>query len=406
MRIGKWLFSNICLVLFLSSVQWRPSQVICEEQNTLSHPESLVPFFERLRLLEKDSLQQVHVLHIGDSHVQGNYFPNKIRRLFYADFGLGSKGLVFPFQVAGTNTPVEISSHSRHKWEVRKNTQPLFSAQMGICGRTIGNNGHSSSLTIRIPNAFPEYRFDEVSVFYTQINKSSYFKLTDSLGQSLQRVSRNETCGAVIDTYHIPSLAQQIGLKCASYSRFQGECDLHGLYFYNSQRKGVTYNVAGVNGSQFRHWAAARWLPSQSTVLQPDLIIVSLGANDASDRLLTTDEFVSHLCHLVENLQKANPHAVFLLTTPADAYFRKKQVNKQVDAIRQAMLLFAEKKKIACWDLYGVMGGENSILTWQKEGLASADLLHFTKAGYELQGELFYKAFISNYTHYVTHRSH
>jgi lysophospholipase L1-like esterase len=108
---------------------------------------------------------------------------------------------------------------------------------------------------------------------------------------------------------------------------------------------------------------------------------------------------------LVSELKKSNPNTCILLTTPPDSYFKKKYVNKQVDRIRHAILLYCEKQEIACYDLYSAMGGENSIVSWQQQGLAATDLVHFTKSGYQLQGEMFYESFIKAYTTYATNRS-
>ena len=401
----KWLLSSfltICMVLgSVPLYAWDQ----CEETNMILHAEHLNPVFECLHVLENEGNGNVNILHIGDSHIQGNYLTDKIRRLFYADFGQGSRGLVFPFQVAGTNSPVDIISASRFKWDTRKNTQPLYCGQIGICGRILGNRSPFSSLRITISAAFSDFAFDEVTIFYSQVNKSGHFLITDINRNPLTRTSRKYENGFVADKYKSSSALTEIVLHCNSLPNLQGSSFLQGIYLKSSKRNGVTYNVSGVNGSQYRNWAASKVLSAQSTYLQPQLIIISLGTNDANDPSLTTDQFTDYLDKLVKNLRKANPEASFLLTTPSDSFYKQLYPNQQVDRIRQAILLYSERNQLACWDLYAVMGGQNSILEWQKEGLASRDLIHFTKEGYLLQGELFYKAFINHYTSYVTHRS-
>ena len=47
------------------------------------------------------------------------------------------------------------------------------------------------------------------------------------------------------------------------------------------------------------------------------------------------------------------------------------------------------------------MGGLNSILVWQRFGLAKRDRIHFTGKGYLLQGDLFFNAFLKSYDHYI-----
>ncbi len=59
--------------------------------------------------------------------------------------------------------------------------------------------------------------------------------------------------------------------------------------------------------------------------------------------------------------------------------------------MRSGICLKAEKN-YAVWNLFEVMGGKNGMKRWYKANLAGKDRIHFTKAGYTLQGELLYEA--------------
>ena len=61
------------------------------------------------------------------------------------------------------------------------------------------------------------------------------------------------------------------------------------------------------------------------------------------------------------------------------------------------MLNLSKEYNAAYWDLFGVMGGLNSIRLWEYEGLAKRDKVHFTPAGYVLQADLLFKAFRESY---------
>ena len=396
-----WLsFSLLLCMLVFFAWKSRNKEQVVKEENIILHVAHLNPVFDSLRLLEKDSSRTFNVLHIGDSHVQGNYFTDKIRSLMYADFGLGSKGLAFPFQVAKTNTMAEIRSSSQQTWEARRNTQALFTTQLGVTGRAIVNTVPNASFKIRIPAMYSDYHFNEATVFYTPITKSCKLVLKDSSQNILMKVSSIKEKGFICESFSHKNAIHQVTLQLSQPGNFI----FHGLILRNSKRGGITYHVAGVNGSQYRNWSASNILAKQSAYLKPDLIIISLGTNDANDLALTTDEFTKQVHDLVSSLKKENPGACFILTTPPDSWYKKRYVNKQVDRIRHAILLYAEEHHIACWDLYAAMGGENSIVTWNKQGLAASDLVHFSKAGYELHGELFYESFIKHYTSYVSDR--
>ncbi|GAB1450118.1 hypothetical protein MASR2M47_01740 [Draconibacterium sp.] len=51
--------------------------------------------------------------------------------------------------------------------------------------------------------------------------------------------------------------------------------------------------------------------------------------------------------------------------------------------------------------MYEVMGGLNSVVLWEKNGLAQRDKIHFTREGYLLLGDLFFNALMNNFEKYV-----
>ena len=61
----------------------------------------------------------------------------------------------------------------------------------------------------------------------------------------------------------------------------------------------------------------------------------------------------------------------------------------------------AEKRDIAVWDFYNIMGGLNAISLWYYSGLTARDKLHFNKNGYLLQGDLLFNAFVKSYDKFI-----
>ena len=48
--------------------------------------------------------------------------------------------------------------------------------------------------------------------------------------------------------------------------------------------------------------------------------------------------------------------------------------------------------------MYEAMGGENSMITWVKEGMAAADYVHFSPKGTKLISEVFYQCLHNDLT--------
>ncbi len=397
MKKYRYRFASfIVIVLMMLSITGRTEQPVSVVKGMLYHPEYLNPVFDSLRILELNKSKSFAILHIGDSHIQGNHITNQIQAMFCEDFGTGSKGLVFPFQVAKTNTMAEIRSSSTSEWEIRRNTQEYFAANLGISGREIVNLDDTASFQLRVISAASDYYFDEAIVFYRPMSDSSEIGATNESLEKLKRTIECKENGFVATTYKSEKELNKINLTAFGPSSF------HGLSLNNTTKGGITYHVAGVNGARYSSWAKSNVLALEASYLNPQLIILSLGTNDAQGKNIDLKAFTQQMDQLVNNLKRCNPKACLLLTTPPDSYYRSRYVNKEIGKVRQEIIRYAEENKIACWDLYAAMGGERSISQWRKKGLASADMVHFTKEGYKLQGELFYKSFIKQYRNHVS----
>jgi len=70
-----------------------------------------------------------------------------------------------------------------------------------------------------------------------------------------------------------------------------------------------------------------------------------------------------------------------------------------IPKIKEAQKAAALEAGCAYWDLFEVMGGANSILTWTKKGLASHDG-HFSSKGQKLIGKELFNALMVEYNQY------
>ncbi|MDB9990791.1 hypothetical protein OAD79_05075, partial [Flavobacteriales bacterium] len=91
-----------------------------------------------------------------------------------------------------------------------------------------------------------------------------------------------------------------------------------------------------------------------------------------------------------------------LFTTNNDSYYQRKYPNERVYEAKEAMVYLAERKKLAIWDMFEIMGGFNSIQKWHSDGLAKKDLLHLNYKGYNLIGDLLFEAIMDGYKNYIT----
>ncbi|MGZ5243917.1 MAG: hypothetical protein ACXWW0_08480, partial [Bacteroidia bacterium] len=79
------------------------------DENELFMPEEarINTFFGKLAHLVSVGDKQINIVHIGDSHIQADFFSNRMRQMFQSYFigGNGGRGFVFPYTMARTNNP-------------------------------------------------------------------------------------------------------------------------------------------------------------------------------------------------------------------------------------------------------------------------------------------------------------
>ena len=106
------------------------------------------------------------------------------------------------------------------------------------------------------------------------------------------------------------------------------------------------------------------------------------------------EEYKKNLEGMMKIVLEANPKCAILLTVPNDCYYRRKYPNKNTARQRDVIIELAKEYNAGIWDFYGFMGGLGSSYTWKNASLMRSDLVHFTKEGYHLKGELYIDAFL------------
>lgn len=171
---------------------------------------------------------------------------------------------------------------------------------------------------------------------------------------------------------------------------------------------GVVYHVIGVNGATCGTYATEERM-REVTSLQPDLVILSFGTNEAHGRRYAQTLHTVEMKHLIDKIKSECPNVTFLLTTPPGAYVRNgrrgRVINPRTSLVVDTQLKFAEENQLAVWDMYHVAGGSQyACRNWTAAHLFQRDKIHFTREGYILQGLLLHEALIKEYNKYVGNR--
>jgi lysophospholipase L1-like esterase len=131
----------------------------------------------------------------------------------------------------------------------------------------------------------------------------------------------------------------------------------------------------------------------------PDLVIISLGTNDAFSESSETG-FYEKVNGLVSKIKAISPNSAILITTPPDGLKLDKHKGiytslAEVDHVVNVLTKYANDHDIAYWNLYQMMGGRNSMNSWYQKKLAMPDHVHFNAKGYGILAQSFFEAFIT-----------
>ncbi len=201
-------------------------------------------------------------------------------------------------------------------------------------------------------------------------------------------------------SYYFDRPVGQMTVAAKRTNAQQKAFSLDGISLEN-ELSGVVYHSIGVNGAKFQDYVRAAYFARQVAELQPDLIILSMGTNEAQGRT-DPDYLYKTMKNLSAALLEQSPSACIMLTTPADSYLRGKGFNPNMAGVSAIIQKFARDKGYALWDIFSFTGGEKSAANWKSTGLLSSDSVHYSKLGYAVQGKLLYQSLIKGYNEFVT----
>lgn len=360
-------------------------------------------FFEQLDKLITYGDGQINVLHFGGSHIQAGYWSGKIKSRMENIFpGLsGSLGFVFPFNIAKTNIPFHYRSEFTGHWDYSKNTEnkPLFNPGAG--GMVAHANDTPATILIR------KYDFNDINHSFNKItlfhdSSCNIYETKIVLPDNIKVL--NKYTEPYKTVYLLNNLADTLSFKIIQTDTLQDHFTFYGAYLENDN-SGITYSGIGVNGASSSSYLKSDYFEEQICTMNPDLVIFSIGVNDAAGKNFNQRKYEENYSQIIEKIRKVNPGCMFIFTTNNDFYSYSGIHNQNDKAIYEAMKNLSAKYGGAVWDLFTVMGGSRSINIWRSKSLAKRDRIHFTKEGYELIGNLFFDAFLKSYKEYISNKN-
>jgi lysophospholipase L1-like esterase len=360
---------------------------------------SLSGFYENLNLLLAGRDTVINIIHIGDSHVQAGFLTGRTMRLLQSAFGNAGRGWISPLKLSGSNEPNDYFITSG----VKRFTSSICVQKEPKCNWGPGGMGIRASDAkidfgiLMAPNNGVGYDFDK-ALFFRDKNSKQLFPEPDI--DCFQGCSQFED--VLIDTFISNNLINSLQIKSFETDTFPDPSIYYGFSLTNGHA-GILYHALGVNGARYVDFTNRKYI-RQLSLLNPALIIVSLGTNESFGKNFSKPEFEKQIDSLINLINEELPNVFLLLTTPVETYKRLRSKQKRYYArnentakAAEVITSYTKIKGLACWDLFAASGGSNSCKNWFDAGMFARDRIHFTQKGYEEQGELLYKSMINSF---------
>lgn len=339
--------------------------------------------------------RKLNFYHIGGSHIQADIYTHDFRSFLQRNWpGLGGhRGLVFPFNLARTNNPGNYRFTSSNSWSGYRSViqRPEF-VHYGITGAAISCSDSLIDLNFIYKKTRVSPPIEAIRIYHNsgvipfEFNFGSNELLIESVRRCSEMGYTEIQFTDAIDTLDIQFIRN---------TKEKYRLDLYGFELMNAQ-PGISYNSIGINGAGLYTYLDNEFFLRDLKQTPPDFFAFSVGTNDGFVPYdsFKPEDYKKNLEAMVKIVLEANPKCAILLTVPNDCYYKRRYPNKNTDRQRSVIIELAAKYNTGVWDFYGFMGGLGSSDTWRNAGLMRNDLVHFTKEGYHLKGELYIDAFL------------
>ena len=343
------------------------------------------------------------IMHIGDSHVQGDYFSGEIRMQLQYQFGNAGRGILFPYALAKSFGPKGVSVKQSGFWTGLKTMSGSLVEPIGVAGYCATTNSPYSKIQVSLTEKFREENslgifslpeFQKIKIWHSTDNQSYKVQL-DSDWKLIDSFSHSDGWGFSI--YLAENVLQSFNLSLSKTSGIQNHFAFYGFEILPLHQKGIAYHHLGVVGAQFTHLIyKAPHTVEQIGKIKPDILIFSFGTNEAYNGKLDTAVYTPAIMNFIDEITRVSPKTAIVFTTAPDTRSNNRIPPLQIKVNNQLRKIVTEKN-LTLYDLNEAMGGWGSLYAWYQNKLTISDKLHFNKVGYALQGQLFSLSLLNAY---------
>jgi lysophospholipase L1-like esterase len=362
----------------------------------------MIPFFEKLYLLEYEQKGDVRIAYFGDYMTDGVMIVQDFRNYFQSQYG--GKGVGF---VSITSESAASRSSVIHQYSGNWKTQSYLNVKRPT--KPFGVNGHVFFANDTLSNSWVFYKAGHRKHTDLLYQPTLFYGFSDNLeGEVIFKTGKDTLVKKLTPAKLVNTLAitnTNIKSLKASFNRadsipiygfnFDDGKGVHVDNFSNRGNSGLpisTFKVNVMNAFQER--------------LDYDLIILHYGTNVLNYGSYNYDWYERKMAKVVEHLKACFPGVTVLVVSTADKatkYELEMKTDSAVIPLANAQKKYALLSKSGYFNLFEAMGGEGSMTKWvEKEvpAMAAKDYTHFSYKGAQKVAEMLYQQLQNGYLQY------
>lgn len=386
----------------LTAVQETPDRIF--------FPNDDITFFDKLfARLEKADTNVLRVVHYGDSQIEMDRISQDFRDALQERFGGIGTGM-FP---ALSNVPSASISRSaaggftQYTMYGDSTTQRAGHNRYGLMAQVVKMEGGGTISLRATSNKTAKERtktFRKVSILYGRPSgRFSARAVSDTIKPV--PVIKSNASGTTLVTWDFGRPVDRARIV------LNGNAEIYGISADGASGVAVdNIPLRGCSGTIFTR--ISKPLMAESMEMEnAGLIILQFGGNymPVAHSSARISEYCTLIASQIQYFHDVAPEAKILFIGPSDMgtsrggrIVTRPRLPEMVDSLKATAL----RNDAAYWDLFHMMGGENSMVQWVKHSppYAGADYTHFTPAGAQKVGEALSRSFLTYYDYYLHRR--
>ncbi len=352
-----------------------------------SHNGEMIDRF--LRALTVDSkTRNVRIAFLGDSFIEGDILTSDFRRQLQSEYGGEGLGFIPFADPIGKYRPLinqEFYNWTCYNLLRKKNVPAKYKNDFYVSGYvSVPKPGAVATFTPRSSKQGSSSLSSARIIFKNrgETEMKVIVNNADTLDFVLQQ--KEEVQQINIHEQNIRSLTVKLP-KC---NEFIG----YGVVFLGE--KGVNVDNYGLRSNSGLNMFSTELSVNQqiNDMLHYDLVVMEYGLNALRKDVTNYDYYASKLERLVDYIKICFPKSAILLISVGDIGMKKDNTIITAPAVKpmvKAQRKIAKNSRVAFWNLFSAMGGENSIQRFVSNGWAAKDYLHINhKGGHEISNLL------------------